>query len=140
MIKFWKKELSNISEKAEIGEDTIIHSGVHIHDEVKIGQRCQIQAQVFIPNGVIIEDDVFVGPQVCFTNDRKLVLREEFKSIPTLIKKGVKIGANSTIFCGITLGEDSIIGAGSVITKDVPANEMWFGNPARFIKKVKYDL
>lgn len=140
MVKFWKKELSNISEKAEIGDESTIHAGVHIHDEVKIGKNCQIQALVFIPNGVTIEDNVFVGPHVCFTNDRKLVNREDFKPIPTLIKRGVKIGANSTIFCGLTIGEGSIIGAGSIVTSDIPENEMWFGNPAKFIKKVKYDL
>lgn len=136
MKKFWKKELSNISEKASIGEDTVIHAGVHIHDEVKIGERCQIEALVFIPNGVIIEDDVFVGPCVTFTNDPTLrVDRKVWMPTPTLIQRGAKIGANATIRAGIVIGENAIIGMGSVVLRSVPNGETWAGNPARSISK-----
>ena len=124
--------LSNISEKAVIGKDCIIHAGVHIHDDVVIGNRVKIQAQVFIPNGVRIEDDVFIGPQVCFTNDRDL--DDEFEVKKTIIKKGAKIGANSTIIAGVTIA--GVVGAGSVVTKDIPAGELWVSNPAKFLRKI----
>ena len=132
MIKYWEKQLSNISEKAEIGEGSVIHAGVHIHDDVKIGMNCQIEAMVFIPNGVEIEDNVFIGPGVIFTNDPDLKgNRENWQPTKTLVKKGSRIGANSVIKAGITIGENSIIGMGSVLTHDVPEGETWYGNPAK---------
>ena len=138
MIKYWHPQLSNISEKAKIGEDSVIHAGVHIHDEVIIGKNCRIEAQVFIPNGVTIEDNCFIGPQVCFTNDPTMSLeRKNWTSTPTLIKKGVKIGTNATIRAGVTIGENSIIGCGSVVLKNVPPNETWVGNPANKLTKSK---
>ena len=134
-IKYWKPELSNISPLAKIGDDTVIHAGVHIHDQVTIGKNCQIEAQVFIPNGVTIEDNVFIGPHTCFTNDPKLnAKRESWEPTPTIVKKGAKIGANATIRAGITIGERAIIGCGSVVLKNVPEGETWAGNPARKIR------
>lgn len=131
-VKYWHKNLSNISDEAEIGEDTVIHASVHIHDKVKIGKNCQIEAQVFIPNGVTIEDNVFIGPMVCFTNDAKLEApREEWTPTETLIRSGAKIGANSTIRAGVTIGESAVVGCGSVVLKDIPNNERWAGNPAK---------
>ena len=133
--KIYFQHLSNISPKAKIGKDCVLHCGIHIHDEVIIGNRVKIQAQVFIPNGVTIKDDVFVGPQTCFTNDKEL--GKDFKISKTLVKKGAKIGANSTIIAGVTIGENAVIGAGSVVTRNVPDKEMWLGNPARFYKKIR---
>ena len=132
MSKRWAEHLSNISPKATIGADCVIHAGVHIHDEVVIGDRCLIQAMAFIPNGVTIGDDVFVGPAVVFTNNRNLT--EPWEMSRTIIKNGVKIGANATIIAGVTLGEGCVIGAGAVVTKDVPAGELWVGNPAKFLR------
>ena len=137
MIKYWHKKLSNISKKARIEDGTVIHAGVHIHDEVIIGKNCQIEANVYIPNGVTIEDEVFIGPGVIFTNDPKLnIPRDIWKPVPTLIKEKAKIGAGAMIKAGITIGQYSIIGTGSVVLKDVPAYEIWVGNPAKFIKKI----
>ena len=119
-VKFWKPELSNISEKAIIGDDTTIHSQVWIGDGVKIGERCKIQAFVFIPTGVEIGNDVFIGPHTCFTNDKKPPSYGK-NWAKTIVKDRVSIGANCTILPGIIIGEDARIGAGSVLTKDVPA-------------------
>jgi len=137
MIKFWHKELSNISDKATIGDGSVIHSGVDIHDEVVIGNECQIEAMVFLPNGVTLQDKVFVGPHVVFTNDPKLdTAREEWKPTKTLVKAGAKIGANSTIRAGVIIGYNSIVGCGSVVLHDIPDDEVWAGNPCKFIRKI----
>ena len=137
MVKFWHKRLSNISDFAEIGEDSTIHCAVHIHDTVKIGERCQIEAGAFLPNGVVLEDDVFIGPFVVFTNDPKLnSSRDKWEPTSTLVKNGARIGANSTIRAGVTIEENAIVGCGSVVLKDIPANEVWGGNPARFIRSI----
>jgi UDP-2-acetamido-3-amino-2,3-dideoxy-glucuronate N-acetyltransferase len=138
-VTYWHKELSNISKSpfTAIGEGSVIHAGVHIHDYVIIGKRCKIEAQAFLPNGVVLKDDVFVGPLVCFTNDPTFKNMDgEFVPCGTTVKRGAKIGANATIRAGVTIGEDAIIGCGSVILHDVPAGEVWAGNPAKFIKKV----
>lgn len=131
-VKLWHEHLSNISEKATIGEGTVLHAAAHVHDDVVIGKDCQIEAQVFIPNGVTLEDNVFVGPMVCFTNDLTLdTPRNEWEPVKTLVKKGVRIGANATIRAGVTIGENAIIGCGSVVLKDIPPGEKWAGNPAK---------
>jgi acetyltransferase-like isoleucine patch superfamily enzyme len=127
MVKFWHKHLSNIGE-CVIGDHSIIHSHVWIGDRVKIGKNCRVQAFSFIPTGIRIGDGVFIGPHVVFTND-KHPPSEEWGI--TIVEDGVSIGANSTILPGLTLGRDCRIGAGSVVTKDVPAGETWFGNPAK---------
>ena len=129
----------NISHKAEIGKNTTIHSHVSIHDNAYIGEDCQIESYVFIPNGVRIDSKSFIGPGVVFTNDPDMVAREGFKPTKTYIKSGVKIGANSTILAGVTIGENAIIGMGSVVLEDVGEGETWVGNPAKFVSAiVKY--
>lgn len=131
-FKTWRPDLSNISPKAHIGEGTIIHAGVHIHEEVMIGRKCKIEAMVFIPNGVTLEDEVFIGPGTIFTNDPDMSdMSDSWKPTPTLVKKGAKIGANATIRAGVTIGECAIIGCGSVVLKDVPSGETWAGVPAK---------
>lgn len=130
----------------EIGDNTKIGSFVEIREDVKIGKNCKIQAFVFIPQGVVLEDDVFIGPHACFTNDKypratiegKLKEKDEdWVAEKTIVKKGASIGANATILSGVVIGENSIIGAGSVVTKDIPSNVIAIGNPARVTGRVK---
>ena len=123
--------------EAVIGCNCNICANVLIENDVRIGNNVTVKSGVQIWDGVILEDDVFVGPNVTFTNDifpRSKVYPEKF--MQTMVKKGASIGANATIIAGITIGENAMIGAGSVVTKDVPANELWFGNPARFVRKL----
>lgn len=135
-VKYWNIQTCNISDKASIGNDSVIHAHVSIHDDVVIGNRCQIEGGVFIPNGVTLEDDVFVGPGVIFTNDPTLdVQREKWVPTKTLVKKGAKIGAGAMIRAGVVIGSQSIVGMGAVVLNDIPAGEVWAGNPAKFIKK-----
>lgn len=123
---------SQIREKSEIGENCIISKDTYIDTEVKIGNNCKIQNSVSIYHGVTIEDDVFVGPNACFTNDKvPRAFDPEWKITPTFVKKGASIGANATIVCGITLGEYSMVAAGSVVTKDVEPYSLVMGNPAK---------
>ena len=118
----------------EIGANCVIGKFVEIGKDVKIGNNCKVEAFAFIPPGVTIEDDVFVGPHVCFTNDKRPHAVGEWKITKTLVKKGAAIGANSTIVCGITIGENALVGAGSVVTKDVPKGATVVGNPAKVRK------
>ncbi|MFA6190588.1 MAG: acyltransferase [Candidatus Staskawiczbacteria bacterium] len=123
-------ELSNISKTANIGDNCKIHSHVWIGDNVKIGNNCKIQSFVFIPEGIIMGDDVFVGPHVCFTNDKNPPSgRENWQT--TIIKNGAKIGAGAVILPGITIEENATIGAGAVVTKNVFSNSTVVGNPAK---------
>jgi UDP-2-acetamido-3-amino-2,3-dideoxy-glucuronate N-acetyltransferase len=123
---------SQIREKSEIGTNCIISKDTYIDTEVKIGNNCKVQNSVSVYHGVTIEDDVFVGPNVCFTNDKvPRAFDSEWTITPTLVKKGVSIGANSTIVCGITLGEYCMIAAGSVVTKDIEPYSLVMGNPAK---------
>ncbi len=136
--KIW--HFAHIREKAEIGQNCNIGKSVYIDTEVKIGNNVKIQNFVSIYKGVEIEDDVFVGPSVVFTNDMypRAFIWEEKRVIPTIVKKGSSIGANSTIICGLTIGEYAMVGAGSVVTKDVPPFGLVFGNPARLKGSVCY--
>ena len=116
----------------KIGKGTKIGAFVEIGNGVKIGSNCKIQAFVFIPPGVCIEDNVFVGPHACFTNYKHPDLKQEkWQIAKTLVKQGAVIGAGAIILPGITIGENSMVGAGSVVTKDMPPNETWCGNPAK---------
>lgn len=113
----------------QVGENTKVAAFVEIGGVV--GDYCKVQAFAFIPPGVVIEDEVFIGPHVCFTNDRRPNLKKDWQVMKTLVKKGAVIGANATILPGITIGEGALIGAGSVVYQDVPDNEIWTGNPAK---------
>jgi len=121
---------------AVIGEDCNICCHCFIENDVIIGNRVTIKCGVQIWDGITIEDDVFIGANVTFTNDNFPRSKHAYECRPIRIKKGASIGAGSTVLGGITIGEGVMIGAGSVVTKDVPDGELWFGNPARFIKKL----
>lgn len=117
---------------AVIGENCNICANVLIENDVVIGNNVTVKSGVQLWDGVTVEDNVFIGPNVTFTNDlipRSKVYPEKFAK--TLIKKGASIGANSTIIAGNIIGEYALIGAGSVVTKDIPANTVWYGNPAQ---------
>lgn len=131
--KVYHEYLSNLGD-FNCGKDCIIHSNVWIGNGVTIGDRVRVQAFAFIPPGVEIGDDVFIGPHTCFTNDPNLEMKPNWKPTKTIIKKGAKLGANSTVLAGITIGENALIGMGSVVTKDVPDNEIWVGNPAKKLR------
>ena len=121
-----------------IGDNCIVGQNCMIGPDVVIGNNCKIQNNVSLYKGLIIEDDVFIGPSVVFTNilnPRAFINRKnEFKK--TIIKKGVSIGANSTILCGVTIGKYSAVGAGSVVTKDVAPYTLVLGVPAKVKKEI----
>ena len=127
----------------EIGDGSKIGTFVEVQKGAKIGRRCKISSHSFVCEGVTIEDEVFIGHGVMFTNDLhpratnldgSMQTDADWKCIPTLVKKGAAIGSNATILCGITIGERAIVGAGSVVTKDVPDGATVVGNPARVLK------
>ena len=130
--KIWHQELSNIQD-CEIGDNCKIHSHVWIGDGVKIGNNVKIQAFCFIPSGVIIEDDAFIGPRVTMTNDKYPPANDSSAWLETRVCKGASIGAGAVLLPGITIGEGSRIGAGSVVTRDVPPGVVACGNPARIM-------
>jgi acetyltransferase-like isoleucine patch superfamily enzyme len=128
----------------EIGDETKIGTFVEIQKGVKVGRRCKISSHSFLCEGVTLEDEVFIGHNVTFINDRfpratseggELKTEADWVCVPTLVKKGASIGSSATLLCGITVGEGAIVGAGSVVTKDVPPHTIVAGNPARVIKK-----
>ena len=131
---------AQVREGARIGTECIIGKGVYVGADVVIGNRVKVQNYVSVYEGLTIEDGVMVGPHVCFTNDLlprainpdgSLKGGEDWDLTPTLIKEGVGLGANATIRCGVTIGKWAMVGAGSVITKDVPDYGLVYGNPAR---------
>jgi UDP-2-acetamido-3-amino-2,3-dideoxy-glucuronate N-acetyltransferase len=128
-----------------IGDNTKIGPFVEIQKGCSVGKNCKIQSHSFLCEGVTIEDDAFIGHGVMFTNDLyprsvtasgALQTEADWKVVPTVIKNGASIGSNATILCGVTVGEAAIVGAGSVVTKDVPAHTIVAGNPARIIRKI----
>ncbi len=172
MAKFFAHETAIVEEGAEVGEGTKIWHHAHVRSGAKIGKNCvlgksvyvdknvkignnvKLQNRVSVYDGVTMEDDVFVGPHVTFTNDLyPRAFNESWQIVPTLVKKGASIGAGSVIVCGVTIGEYAMVGAGSVVTKDVPAHALVYGNPARLrgfvcfcgkklkrVKEVKEDI
>jgi len=129
----------------EIGDETKISTFVEIQKGSKIGKNCKISSHTFICEGVTIEDRVFVGHNVTFINDLfpratdlqgKLQTEKDWVCLPTCVKQGASIGSSATILCGITIGENAMVGAGSVVTKSVPANTIVAGNPAKILKKI----
>jgi UDP-2-acetamido-3-amino-2,3-dideoxy-glucuronate N-acetyltransferase len=131
---------SQVREDAQLGQNCILGKGVYIDAGVIIGNNVKIQNYVSVYHGVTIEDGVFIGPHVCFTNDMRprainpdgtLKAADDWVLCETLIKRGAALGANSTIRCGVQIGEWAMIGSGSVITHDVPAYGLVAGNPAR---------
>jgi UDP-2-acetamido-3-amino-2,3-dideoxy-glucuronate N-acetyltransferase len=120
--------------KCSIGKNCKIDSFVYIEEGVMIGDNCKIRPFVFIPTGVTIEDNVFIGPGVSFTNDKYPRATGTWKMLRTLVKKGASIGAESVILPGVTVGEGALVGAGSVVTRDVSERAVVIGNPARFIR------
>ena len=145
-----------VIENAEIGENTVIRDYVNIfgckigknckiaafveiQKDVTVGNSCAIEAFTFIPSGVTIEDEVFIGPHVCFTNDKQpRAVNPGWETISTIIKKGASIGAGSVILCGVTIGEKAMVAAGSVVTKDVAEKTLVAGNPAKSVKKINW--
>ncbi len=120
-----------------IGENCNLCANVLIENAVVVGDNVTIKSGVQLWDGVILEDNVCIGPNVTFTNDRKPKSKnKDYKQESIIIKRGASIGAISTILPGVTIGEGSLIGAGSVVTKDVPSFELWLGNPAKFYRKI----
>jgi len=116
---------------ARLGNHCNINSLCFIENDVVIGDRVTVKCGVYIWDGITIEDNVHIGPGVTFTNDLFPRSKQDFQIIRTTVKKGASIGANATILAGVTIGEYALIGAGSVVTKDIPNNTLWLGNPAR---------
>jgi acetyltransferase-like isoleucine patch superfamily enzyme len=127
----------------EIGDEVKIGTFVEIQKGVRVGKRCKISSHTFICEGVTLEDDVFIGHNVTFINDLypratnaqgQLQTEADWPCVPTLVKRGASIGSSATLLCGITIGERAMVGAGSVVTKDVPPDTVVAGNPARVMK------
>jgi len=127
----------------EIGDEVKIGTFVEIQKGVKVGKRCKISSHSFLCEGVTLEDEVFIGHNVTFINDLYprsttvgggLQTEKDWKCVPTLVKKGASLGSSVTVLCGVTIGERAVVGAGSVVTKDVPPGTVVAGNPARVLK------
>ena len=132
----------------EVGDNTKIGAFVEIQKGVKIGKNCKISSHSFICEGVTIEDEVFVGHHVVFINDKypratnergELQTEEDWQVQPTVVKRRASIGSGAVILCGVTIGENAVVGAGSVVTKDVPSYAIVAGNPARVLRRIEQD-
>jgi acetyltransferase-like isoleucine patch superfamily enzyme len=130
----------------EIGDNTKIGAFVEIQKNAIIGRNCKISSHAFICEGVHIEDNVFIGHNVTFINDLypratipkgKMQTDADWEVVPTFVKKGASIGSSATILAGVTIGENAIVGAGAVVTKDVPPFTIVAGNPAKVLIKIK---
>ena len=132
----------------EIGDESRIGAFVEIQKGAHIGKRVKVSSHTFICEGVTIEDEVFVGHGVMFINDKyphatntdgSSQSEEDWKVVSTLVKRRASIGSNATLLCGVTVGEGAVVGAGSVVTKDVPPYTIVAGNPARILRKIQPD-
>lgn len=122
---------------AQVGENCNVCSHCYIENDVKIGNNVTVKNGVQLWDGVTLEDNVFVGSNVTFTNDRfPRSKNNKWQLEKTIVRRGASVGAGSTILCGVEIGENSMIGVGSVVTKNVPAGEIWKGNPAVFVRKI----
>lgn len=135
--RIWRH--AHVREHAVLGENCNIGKGVYVDTHVQIGSRVKIQNNASLFEGLTVEDGVFIGPHVCFTNDMapraitadgKLKSTDDWQITPTLVQYGASIGAGSVILCGVTIGSFALVGAGSVVTRDVPSHGLVFGNPA----------
>ncbi len=155
-------EYARIAPNVKLGEDVVIHglvnlygciigrgskvgAFVEIQKNASVGEQCKISSHSFLCEGVHIADRVFVGHGVMFTNDRypraanpdgSLQTDDDWEAVPTTVMEGASIGSNATILCGVTIGEFAVVGAGSVVTRDIPAHQIWAGNPARFRRNI----
>jgi len=129
----------------EIGDETKIGAFVEIQKNASVGRRCKISSHTFVCEGVSIEDHVFVGHGVTFTNDSypratnadgELQTEKDWRVERTVVKRGASIGSGSTILSNLVIGENAIVGAGSVVTRDIPPNSIVAGNPARFLRSI----
>jgi acetyltransferase-like isoleucine patch superfamily enzyme len=132
----------------EVGDETKIGAFVEIQKNASVGKRCKISSHTFICEGVTIEDHVFIGHGVTFTNDMfprattadgGLQTEKDWRVETTLVKKGASIGSGATILCNLVIGENAIVGAGSVVTRDVPPNAIVAGNPARVLRIISHE-
>ncbi len=133
----------------EVGDDSKIGAFVEIQKNAKVGKNCKISSHTFICEGVIIEDNVFVGHAVTFINDSyprattpegQLQSEKDWKVEPTLVKKGASIGSGATILANLVIGENALVGAGSMVTRDVPDNAIVAGNPARLLRLIAQEV
>ena len=141
-VRVFQPELVNLY-GCTIGDDTKIGAFVEIQKNAVIGARCKVSSHTFICEGVTIEDEVFVGHGVVFINDKQpracsdgqLQTESDWRVVPTIVRRGASIGSGAVIMCGVTIGEKAMIGAGAVVTTDVPAGAVVAGVPARLIRQ-----
>lgn len=129
----WHPDLVNMY-GCNIGDNTRVGAFCEIRKDVVIGNNCRLQSFVFIPEGVTVGNDVFVGPHVCFTNDKHPKLGRDWEISSITVEDGASIGAGAVICPGVTIGKDAMVGAGAVVTKDVKSGTVVVGNPAKILR------
>lgn len=128
----------HVQRGASVGDGCTLGQNVYIGENVTVGSRCKIQNNVSVYSGVTLEDDVFCGPSCVFTNDlHPRAADEEWECLSTIVKRGASIGANATVVCGNTIGENAMVAAGAVVTRDVPDNVLVAGVPAKFVRRIE---
>lgn len=123
----------HLGSDVQLGEGCSIGALAHVGSEAKLGNRVRIQGGAYVASICILGDDVFIGPNATLLNDRHPPSRDKRKWIPVIVENNAVIGGGATILPGVSIGENAVVAAGSVATKDIPANEVWAGNPARFM-------